>query len=130
MVEQFGLEIILSFRVKIPPLISGTMSGIFFFILQAEELSMTVVPSLVNLLAHFLDISPPAEKIAMLGLSLMASCIPITSNVELLKITSLPILLLEATGISLVMGNFNSDNTFRISEPTSPVQPTIAIFII
>ena len=90
MVEQFGLEIILSFRVKIPPLISGTMSGISFFILQAEELSMTVVPNSVNLLAHFLDISPPAEKIAMLGLSLMASCIPITSNVELLKITSLP----------------------------------------
>ena len=72
---------------------------------------MTVVPNSVNLLAHFLDISPPAEKIAMLGLSLMASCIPITSNVELLKITSLPILLLEATGISLVIGNFNSDNT-------------------
>ena len=26
--------------------------------------------------------------------------------------------------------NFSSDNTLRISEPTSPVQPTIAIFII
>ena len=70
------------------------------------------------------------KKIAIFGFCLMASCIPITANVELLKTTSLPILLLEATGNSLVMGNFNSDNTFRISEPTSPVQPTIAIFII
>ena len=55
MVEQFGLAIILSLEVNVEPFISGTTNGMFFFILQAEELSMTVVPLLANLVAHFID---------------------------------------------------------------------------
>ena len=58
---------ILSFKVREEPLISGTIKGMFFCILHAEELSITVVPFSANVVAHSLDKSPPAEKIAMEG---------------------------------------------------------------
>jgi len=58
---------ILSFAVKILPFISGTISGISSFILHADELSITVVPTFLNLGAHSSDVSAPAEKIAISG---------------------------------------------------------------
>ena len=65
MVEQFGLAIILSSGVKILPFISGIISFTFGSILQAEELSITIVPTFLNFGAHSFDIDAPAEKRAI-----------------------------------------------------------------
>src|SRR5687767_1141139 len=51
-VEQFGLAMILSFGVSTSALISGTTSGLEGSILQAEELSITVMPASANFGAH------------------------------------------------------------------------------
>ena len=65
MVEQLGLEIILSFLVKILLLISGIISALVS--LQVEELSITVVPTLTKRGAHSKATHPPAENRARLG---------------------------------------------------------------
>ena len=57
MVEQLGLEIILSFLVKILLLISGIISALVS--LQVEELSITVVPTLTKRGAHSKATHPP-----------------------------------------------------------------------
>ena len=49
MVEQFGLAIILSSFVNSLALISGTTNFLVESILQADELSITVVPAAANL---------------------------------------------------------------------------------
>ena len=95
-----GLAIILSSLVKISPFISGIISFFVSSILQAEELSITVVPTSANLGAHSRETLPPAEKIAILGFNLTASSMPITSYFEPLYSIFLPIDFSEATGIN------------------------------
>ena len=58
---------ILSFFVNKSALISGTTSFLFESIRQAEELSITVVQAAANFGAHSKEVSPPAEKRAILG---------------------------------------------------------------
>ena len=67
MVEQLGFAIILSsFEIK-SPLISGIINFFEGSILHADELSITIVPISANFGAHFKEVSPPAEKIAISG---------------------------------------------------------------
>ena len=68
-VEQFGFAIILSVSSMISPFISGIINFFEGSILHAEELSITTVPLLANFGAHSEEVLPPAEKIAMSGLS-------------------------------------------------------------
>ena len=63
-VEQFGFAIILSSLVKVFALISGITNFFVGSILQADELSTTVIPAAANWGAHSNEVSPPAEKIA------------------------------------------------------------------
>ena len=67
--EQLGLAMILSFGSIKFPLISGIISFFDGSILQAEELSITVVPISANLGAQFREVFPPAENIAISGFS-------------------------------------------------------------
>jgi hypothetical protein len=85
MVEQFGLAIILSSFERIFALISGTINFLFGSIRQTEELSITVVPTWVNLGAQSKEVSPPAENIAMAGLAFMASSMAIILRALFLK---------------------------------------------
>ena len=78
MVEQLGFAMILSSAVKRLALISGTMSFLAGSILQAEELSITVVPASANLGAQAKEVSPPAENKATSGCMSTAVCKPTT----------------------------------------------------
>ena len=73
MVEQFGLAMILSCFVSVFALISGTINFLLGSMRQTEELSITVVPTCANFGAHFKEVSPPAEKMAISGLASKAS---------------------------------------------------------
>ena len=73
MVEQLGLAIILSSAFNSEALISGTINLWPGFILQAEELSITMVPTAANLGAQAKEHSPPAENNAISGFNAIAS---------------------------------------------------------
>src|SRR5580698_416157 len=130
MVEQLGFAIILSAAVNASAFSSGTTSFFVGSILQAEELSITVIPAAANFGAHSNYVAPPAEKIAMAGFARMASVMLTTVHSLLLKSSFLPTDFSEATGISSVTGKFLSANTSSILVPTSPVAPTTATFIV
>ncbi len=111
MVEQFGLAIILSLLDKTSPLISGTTSFFSGSILQAEELSITVVPTAANLGAHSREVSPPAENNAISGCLFTASCkLTIVYSLFLNEIC-FPTDLSDATGINSVISKFLSAKT-------------------
>ncbi len=78
MVEQLGLAMIRSSIRRSFALISGTINLCFGLILQADELSTTIVPASSNFGAHSSETLPPAEKIAISGFLFTASCMPIT----------------------------------------------------
>src|SRR6202008_4504443 len=111
-------------------LISGTTSGLAGSILQAEELSITVIPASANFGAHSNEVLPPAEKIATAGFNAIASVMLTTLYFFPLYSTSLPTDLSEATGINSVTGKFLSARTCSIFVPTKPVAPTTATFIL
>ena len=98
MVEQLGFAIILSSVLNSAALISGTTNFLLSSIRQAEELSTTVVPTFANSGAHFNEVSPPAEKIAICGFKLIASVILITLYFFPLNTISFPTDLSLATG--------------------------------
>src|SRR5690606_19165322 len=98
-------------------------------ILQAEELSITVVPTSAKRGAHSREVLPPAEKSAKSGFWRTASSRLTTSYSLSLKEIIFPTDLSEATGSSSVTGKFLSASTFNITWPTIPVAPTTAIFI-
>src|SRR5450631_666059 len=129
-VEQLGLAMIRSSFVNTSAFSSGTTSFFVGSILQAEELSITVMPASANLGAHSKDVPPPAEKIAMAGFKRIASVALTTLYSFPLYKTILPTDFSEATGISSVSGKFLSANTSSILVPTSPVAPTTATFIV
>src|SRR5690606_39929447 len=90
MVEQLGLAMMRSFGVKTSALISGTTSGFVASILQAEELSITVIPASANFGAHSREVLPPAEKSATAGLAAIASVMLTTLYFFPLKSISFP----------------------------------------
>src|SRR3982750_3134083 len=96
-VEQLGLAMILSAAVNTSALISGTTSGLVGSILQAEELSITVIPAAANFGAHSSEVLPPAEKIATSGLAAIASVMLTTLYFLPLNSTSFPTDLSDAT---------------------------------
>src|SRR5690606_25750341 len=98
MVEQLGLAMIRSSAVNSAALISGMVSFLSTSLLQAEELSITVVPFLANLGAHSKEVSPPAEKSAMSGFWSTACCKLITLYSLSPKLIVLPTDLSDATG--------------------------------
>ena len=130
MVLQFGLAMILSSFVNTSPLISGTTNFFVGSILQAEELSITVVPTSANFGAHSKEVSPPAEKIAISGRISTAVCKPTTENSIPPKLILVPTDYSEATGINSVIGKFCSRKTCNITFPTIPVAPTTATLIL
>src|SRR5690349_892702 len=129
MVEQFGLAMMRSFFVNISALISGTINGFAGSILQADELSITVMPASANLGAHSNEVPPPAEKMATAGLAAIASVMLTTLYFFPLNSTSFPTDFSDATGTRSVTGKFRSASTCNILEPTNPVAPTTATFI-
>ena len=80
MVEQFGFAIILSSLVNSDALISGTTNFLVGSILQAEELSITTVPTSANLGAYSREVLPPAEKMAISGFIAIAVSIETMLN--------------------------------------------------
>ena len=84
-VEQFGFAIIRSSGESSDALISGITNFFEGSILQAEELSTTLVPTSANFGAQTKEVSPPAEKRARSGFKLTASSNPITLNDLLLN---------------------------------------------
>src|SRR5690606_22817998 len=114
MVEQLGFAMILSSEVNSDELISGIISFLSGSILQAEELSITVVPFSANLGAHSREVSPPAENKARSGLLSTASCNPITSYSLPRNVIILPTDLSDATGNNWVTGKFLSARTFNM----------------
>ncbi|MCY1234629.1 hypothetical protein D9M72_472170 [compost metagenome] len=111
MVEQFGLAIILSSLVSSEALISGTISFLSACILQADELSITVVPASANFGAQAREVSPPAENKAISGFIETAVSNPTTLYFFPLNSISLPTDFSEATGINSVIGKFLSAKT-------------------
>ena len=75
MVEQLGLAIIKSTGVKAEAFTSGTTNFLVGSILQAEELSITLIPAAAYCGAHSKEVLPPAEKIATAGFSAIPSAI-------------------------------------------------------
>src|SRR4026209_1274166 len=130
MVEQLGLAMILSVFVNASAFISGTTSFFVASILQAEELSITVIPASANFGAHSSEVLPPAEKSATAGFAAIASGILTTLYFFPLNSTSLPTDFSEATGTKSVTGKFLSANTCNILVPTNPVAPTTATFML
>src|SRR6476620_5636643 len=130
MVEQLGLAMILSFLVNTSAFISGTTNFFVGSILHADELSITVIPASANLGAHSREVPPPAEKIATSGFAAIPSSMLTTLYFFPLNVTSFPTDLSEATGMISDTGKFLSANTWSIFEPTRPVAPTTATFII
>src|SRR4051812_41758668 len=114
MVEQLGFAIILSFFVSTCAFTSGTTSFLVGSILQAEELSTTVIPASANFGAISREVLPPAENIAMAGFILIAVSAFTTLYFFPLKSISLPTDFSEATGIISVTGKFLSSNTLKI----------------
>src|SRR4051812_35919026 len=104
MVEQFGFAMILSALVRTDEFISGTTSFLAGSILQADELSTTVIPASANFGAHSSEVLPPAEKTAICGLAAIASFMESTLYFFPLNSTSFPTDLSEATGINSVTG--------------------------
>ena len=99
-------------------------------ILQAEELSITVVPAAANFGAHSKEVPPPAENKAISAFKSTAVCNPTTLYFFPLNSISFPTDFSEATGINSVTGKLRSANTFNIISPTIPVAPTTAILIV
>src|SRR6187551_1145094 len=130
MVEQFGFAIILSSAVNASAFSSGTTNFLVVSILHALELSITVIPAAANFGAHSNDVPPPAEKIATAGLAAIASVMLTMVYFLPLNSTCLPTDLSEATGTRSVTGKFLSAKTCNILEPTKPVAPTTATFIV
>src|ERR1700712_838051 len=130
MVEQLGFAMILSEAVSASALISGTINFLVASILHAEELSITVIPASANFGAHSREVPPPAENNATSGLAAIASCMLTTLYFLPLYSTSFPTDFSEATGINSVNGKFLSASTCNILEPTNPVAPTTATFIV
>ena len=120
----------MSSLVNTSPLISGTTNFFVGSILQAEELSTTVVPTSANFGAHSKEVSPPAENNAISGFIETAVAKFITANSFPLNGIIFPTDFSEATGINSVIGKFRSANTFNSTLPTIPVAPTIATFIL
>ena len=101
----------------------------FFFILQADELSITVVPFSANFGAHSREVFPPAENKAISGEALIVSSNPIIFKFSPLNKIVLPIDFSDATGINSLIGMLRSFRTSNITFPTIPVTPTIASLI-
>ena len=89
MVEQFGLAMILSSGVRVSAFSSGTTSFLVGSMRQAEELSITVVPTAAKRGACSLLTEPPAEKMAMSGRAAMASSMLTTGYFLPLKFNKL-----------------------------------------
>src|SRR6185503_20356230 len=121
---------ILSCPVNITALTSGTINGFEGSIRHADELSITVMPASANFGAHSSEVPPPAENNATEGLASIALAMLITLYFFPLNSTSFPTDLSEATGNNSVTGKFLSANTCNILEPTNPVAPTTATFIL
>ena len=110
-------------------LICGTTSGQFSFILQADELSMTVIPCRANWGAHSEEISPPAEKRAKSTSKVKTSSKVVNTYSSPLYFITFPLLASLATRYNFSMFTFLSLSTSSIVRPTMPVAPTIASFI-
>src|SRR5947207_336693 len=130
MVEQLGFAIILSSLVKASALISGTTNFFVGSILQAEELSITVIPASANFGAHSNEVPPPAENKATAGFAAIASVMLTTLYFFPLNSTSFPTDFSDATGNNSVTGILLSANTCNIFVPTNPVAPTTATFMV
>ncbi len=128
-VEQLGFAIILSVDVSALALISGTTNFLERSMRQADELSITVVPTSANFGANSREVPPPAEKIAISGLAAIASCIEEIVYSFCLYVTCLPTDRSDATGINSVIGKLRSASTCNITWPTIPVAPTTATLI-
>src|SRR5690606_645571 len=130
MVEQFGLAITLSSADNTSPFTSGTTNFFVGSIRQAEELSTTVIPASAYCGANSVEVPPPAENNATSGFNAIASVGVTTLYFFPLNSISLPLLFSEATGINSVTGKLRSAKTVKISDPTRPVAPTTATFIL
>jgi hypothetical protein len=72
---------------------------------------------------------PPAENKAKSGAAATASSKLLMVQSRPPKVTVLPTLLEDATGINSVTGKLRSAKTFKMIWPTIPVAPTTAILI-
>lgn len=91
-----------------------------------------VAPYFLNIGANSFEILAPAENNAksICFLEIFFSQSSSTTNFLFLKVIIFPALLFEAKRYKLSIKNFFSSKTFKNVEPTRPVAPTIAKFIL
>jgi hypothetical protein len=119
-----------SSAVRLSPLISGTINFFEGSILHAEELSTTLQPTLAKLGAHCKLVPPPALNKAKSGFSAIPCSTDLTRHDLPCQVISLPTDFSDATGINSDTGKLRSLRTSNILEPTRPVAPTTATFIL
>ena len=125
---QFGLAMTPLWWRRSPGFTSGTTSGVLGSMRKAEELSITTQPAALAAGTNSRLRVAPALKKAMStplndeALTSSTVCgLPLNSSV-------LPTERAEASSFKEATGKFRRSRTRRISTPTAPVAPTIAIF--
>src|SRR5215467_13768980 len=125
---QLGLAITPLWRVRSPPLTSGTTSGVLGSMRKADELSTTTQPAALAAGTNSRLRVAPAEKKAM-SQPLKASAFSSSTLCGLpLNSSVLPTERAEASSLREATGKFRRSRTRRISPPTAPVAPTMAMF--
>src|SRR6266851_6154157 len=125
---QFGLAIRPSWRARSCAFTSGTTSGTLGSMRKADELSITIAPAARAAGANSRLRPAPALKKAM-SMPLKESAFS-SSTLQALPLNSsvLPAERAEASSLSEPTGKFRRSRTRRISMPTAPVAPTMAMF--
>src|SRR5476651_451670 len=125
---QFGLAITPLWRLRSPGFTSGTTSGVFGSMRKAEELSITTAPAAFAAGTNSRLRVAPALKKAM---SMPLNEVGFTSSTVYglpLNASVLPAERAEASSFREATGKFRRSRTRRISTPTAPVAPTMAMF--
>src|ERR1043166_7074757 len=126
---QLGVAITPLWCARSPPLTSGTTSGVFGSMRKADELSIPAQPAALAAGTNSRLRVAPAEKKAM-STPLKASAFSSSTLYGLpLNSSVLPTERAEASSFREATGKFRRSRTRRISTPTAPVAPTMAMFL-
>ena len=127
-VEQFGLAMMFFLPASLiaSGFTSGTIRGTSGSLRKADELSITIGPSLPIFSDQARDTSPPADIRTMSTWE--KSKLSMSWHLMVLspQATSIPLDFREATACISETGNSSSSRMVSISRPTLPVAPTIA----
>src|SRR5471032_1639265 len=125
---QFGLAMTPLWWARSPGFTSGTTSGTLGSMRKAEELSITIAPAALACgMNSQLRVAPALKK----AMSMPLNEVGFTSSTVCglpLNESVLPAERAEASSFREATGKFRRSRTRRISTPTAPVAPTMAMF--